>query len=464
MQTSTFRNDQNDQRKQVQLLTHFFGELINEEEYAFLKNDIKGRDLEQSGTIVDGFKRIIKRKGNYKNAKEFCDDIKSWTERFIRVGKKSKKAKAATWFRKTFLEEANTIEICADCYAFWKKGNPKTFFKQVCDKPHLLLYVQVEGYPIWPAKLMMVKGRKAVIQCFGDHEEADNVPFDKCFLYSKEIPVDDSVAAKNMTSKQKGQLKLGYKEVSEHIGLIKQKFGSFVPVSVTKKPMTNVKNHLIDMFPGVYAPIPATSDGVRAQSKSVQRAVDNGSESGYSDDMDYQNWPENPSTQIKLEPLVIQEVIPAYQEFDAEEDDLQAENGDNVQNGDYDENLLAEANGENKSCRKRANSTGEQANSVPKKKGRASEIGHSSGAIDDAVIIIQDDEANINEKLFDEYEEIFKKIQDLEERKASIKAKLKKSSNAKTWHEFDDIILKIQSLKKRQAAIKDELPRNSTEK
>lgn len=77
----------------------------------------------------------------------------------------------------------------------------------MCTKPHLLVFVKVEGFPIWPAKLFSVDDEKktANIECFGDYEE-DDVPFDRCYLYSTEIQRETSSDVK-----QQRQLDRGYK-------------------------------------------------------------------------------------------------------------------------------------------------------------------------------------------------------------------------------------------------------------
>lgn len=79
----------------------------------------------------------------------------------------------------------------------------------MCSKPHLLVFVKVDGFPIWPAKLFSVDDEKMTgnIECFGDYLE-DDVPLERCYLYSTGIRHETSTDPKKQM-----KLKRGYKVI-----------------------------------------------------------------------------------------------------------------------------------------------------------------------------------------------------------------------------------------------------------
>lgn len=77
------------------------------------------------------------------------------------------------------------IEACTECFERWANDN-KNYLTGVCSVPHLLVYVKLEAYPIWPGKLMSIDGDKAHILFFGDHNQAD-VELKDCYLYSEKF-------------------------------------------------------------------------------------------------------------------------------------------------------------------------------------------------------------------------------------------------------------------------------------
>lgn len=87
----------------------------------------------------------------------------------------------------TFLEncqrDIKSIKTCVDCFKYWIKDR-KNYFTRVCTKPHLLVFVKITGYPLWPAKVMSINGKMANVEFFDDHTQAD-IQLSKCFLYSE---------------------------------------------------------------------------------------------------------------------------------------------------------------------------------------------------------------------------------------------------------------------------------------
>lgn len=66
------------------------------------------------------------------------------------------------------------------------------WFTMVCDKPHLIIWAHMKGARYWPAKVMSVNGQQVNVRFFGckiqGYRKHDDVPAQKCFLYSAESP------------------------------------------------------------------------------------------------------------------------------------------------------------------------------------------------------------------------------------------------------------------------------------
>lgn len=78
------------------------------------------------------------------------------------------------------------IETCSECYG--KSTAQPEWFTAVCQRPHLLLWAKLKGFPYWPAKAMAMNGSQLVdVRFFGDHQRAWLSPKD-CYLYSAVDP------------------------------------------------------------------------------------------------------------------------------------------------------------------------------------------------------------------------------------------------------------------------------------
>lgn len=75
------------------------------------------------------------------------------------------------------------IEACTECFERLMKDD-KNCLTDACATPHVLVHVRMQGFPIWPGKLMSVDGDKAHILFFGDHSQVD-IALKHCFLYSE---------------------------------------------------------------------------------------------------------------------------------------------------------------------------------------------------------------------------------------------------------------------------------------
>lgn len=89
--------------------------------------------------------------------------------------------------------DVNSIKKCACCFSFWLTDSTD-FFTQVCDKPHLLLWVKYDDYPYWPAKLMSVDGTKVNVEFFDESHSQADIDVEYCLLYSKKSPGRNSTA------------------------------------------------------------------------------------------------------------------------------------------------------------------------------------------------------------------------------------------------------------------------------
>lgn len=85
--------------------------------------------------------------------------------------------------------DVDSIRKCEECFEFWL-NDPDNYFKEVCSKPHLLVYAKFGSYPYWPAKLMSIDTDDDTVNVeFFDetHSQAD-IPADKIMLYSEKLP------------------------------------------------------------------------------------------------------------------------------------------------------------------------------------------------------------------------------------------------------------------------------------
>lgn len=83
--------------------------------------------------------------------------------------------------------EIESIKKCVQCHL---NSNEDRYhwFTMVCDKPHLIIWAHMKGHRYWPAKLMSVDEQYVNVRFFGGYHKHDDVPVNKCFLYSKECP------------------------------------------------------------------------------------------------------------------------------------------------------------------------------------------------------------------------------------------------------------------------------------
>lgn len=84
-------------------------------------------------------------------------------------------------------EEILSVTKCSQCYKYAYEDMESSFIKP-CDKPHPLIWSKPKGYVYWPAKCMSVIDGIVHVRYFGEHT-TENVPIEKCYLFSKKEPV-----------------------------------------------------------------------------------------------------------------------------------------------------------------------------------------------------------------------------------------------------------------------------------
>lgn len=91
------------------------------------------------------------------------------------------------------------MKNCISCYEHIC-NNPHDWISNVCESPHLLLWVNIEqitywpvdkGFTYWPCKVLSVKDSTLEVVFFGDHKFCQVVASD-CYLYSGRNSLNDT--------------------------------------------------------------------------------------------------------------------------------------------------------------------------------------------------------------------------------------------------------------------------------
>lgn len=151
-------------------------------------------------------------------------------------------------------QEMAEIENCPDCYNYAYTSD-ENWFIQVCQKPHVLVWAKLKGFPYWPAKAMRHQSDTIDVRFFGAHDRAW-VPSRDCYLYSHENPNPNAPNKIPPTQPQprkrnpRNNLDTCIEEVEAHIKLLKERFSVFqyAPLrsAVNHK---NLDGHLKAMLP-----------------------------------------------------------------------------------------------------------------------------------------------------------------------------------------------------------------------
>lgn len=155
----------------------------------------------------------------------------------------SKLTSTARTLMKVCKHEMAEIDTCADCYVH-AHTKRETWFLEPCQRPHLLLWAKLKGFPHWPAKAMKANKEGNVdVRFFGAHDRAW-VPAKDCFLYSREMPMQ-------LKNQRKANLIASVEEVDEHIKKLIERYGSFTyPAPRTAYNPSKEDEQLQQLIPG----------------------------------------------------------------------------------------------------------------------------------------------------------------------------------------------------------------------
>ncbi|KAK5646696.1 hypothetical protein RI129_005160 [Pyrocoelia pectoralis] len=153
----------------------------------------------------------------------------------------SKLTSVAKSMLKICKQEMVEIENCATCYlnANTKK---KTWFVEVCPKPHIVVWAKLKGFPYWPAKAMKCNSSGMVdVRFFGAHDRAW-VHYKECFLFSMKDP--------NSNKQKKHDIIESVKELQLYVENLKKVYGEFryADYRVQLEP-ENLDDQLKEMIP-----------------------------------------------------------------------------------------------------------------------------------------------------------------------------------------------------------------------
>ena len=138
--------------------------------------------------------------------------------------------------------ELTEIETCSECY--YNANTNTSWFVEACDRPHLLVWAKLKGFPFWPAKAMSINGTQVDVRFFGEHDRAW-IPNTACLLYSEKDPNPLSKSKKNNISDC-------IKEVDIHIEKLKKKFGAFSYAEFRSPLELNLeKEYIQNMLPNL---------------------------------------------------------------------------------------------------------------------------------------------------------------------------------------------------------------------
>ncbi|XP_055306189.1 uncharacterized protein LOC129570556 [Sitodiplosis mosellana] len=210
---------------------------------------------------------ITAKMSSYTTLNEYLADIQGFVHSCsVRFAGNGPVLRAIKSFSENCHRDVNSIRKCSECFNAWTKDR-YNYFTRACSKPHLLVFAKTPANPFWPAKVMLINGKMVNVEFFGDHTQAD-IPAEDCFLYSERLPGRNTKKDEFITAK---------KELNEHIGNIKKKFGKFKPAGYrcVLNPF-NYKGQLHAMIPDAFVDDTSLDNGYeyRAEWAEVHRDCD----------------------------------------------------------------------------------------------------------------------------------------------------------------------------------------------
>ncbi|XP_031636697.1 uncharacterized protein LOC116349426 [Contarinia nasturtii] len=190
--------------------------IIQNGKFGDLEDPLDAYDT-SAGTI--GLRAISEKLGMYTNIDEYLTDIDNLVDSYLAKNPGNYHIKHITdQFLELCKREVKNISMCPDCYDIWLTSSSSDYFTKVCSKPHLLVFVNLDDSPLWPAKVMELNGTVVTVVFFGDHTQAD-ILADKCILYPERFP-GRQVKNEDILSARE--------ELSKYIENVKERF-DFVP-------------------------------------------------------------------------------------------------------------------------------------------------------------------------------------------------------------------------------------------
>ncbi|XP_055326327.1 uncharacterized protein LOC129580149, partial [Sitodiplosis mosellana] len=236
------------------LLEYIMKRLLDSDEFTVLSNNYFQTKLPVESSIVNAFDLSYIRNrvqiSEYETPLQFLNDIRWIKHNIIASGNLAELA-VAKRLEQFCKKEVYDIEMCVDCFARSNSEDRSSWFTQVCDPPHLLVWAREIGHrPFKPAKVIGVSGKslksKIDVRFFGDHDMAD-VSLIDCYLFSKENP--------NGKTDDKNRLVLisSLAEAKKYIENIEKKFECKFVEYKTKTPFNSsrIAEYLKDMVPNV---------------------------------------------------------------------------------------------------------------------------------------------------------------------------------------------------------------------
>jgi hypothetical protein len=173
----------------------------------------------------------------------------------------------ARYMLKVARNELLELETCADCFDHYYEDQVN-FFRQVCSRPHTLVFAKLEGHPLWPSKVVKIdrKLRHAEVRFFGAHDRA-SVPFESCFLIPEKFP------NWKIPRNQKTKFESAISEFNAHLELLRAKFPDLLQYAPPKTPFN--PNQLFLTDPDTpYVPEPKEDEEDKKRKSSLLPQVD----------------------------------------------------------------------------------------------------------------------------------------------------------------------------------------------
>ncbi|XP_031639572.1 protein kinase C-binding protein 1-like [Contarinia nasturtii] len=205
---------------------NFLGKKVKASKSTKSSGDESSHETNSKTDILNSIVMDIKRKANtYANFEQLLADV----EQIVHKCETSdnRKSKYAKELLENFNGELDSVKICIQCHINANNRETRSkWFTMACDKPHLIVWAQKPNERYLPGKVMCVNRHELNVRFFGGsqlHRPNADIPFNKCYLYTKENPF----SAKNDNQNAKSKYAKALNEAEKYIRELKDKFGAF---------------------------------------------------------------------------------------------------------------------------------------------------------------------------------------------------------------------------------------------